>query len=269
MRIWYQGLIPRNESSAAYYASMEAHAAALVRPDTTVEFHGMPEHIYPRGYGPAEFTRYLAGEWVEVCAFAGMVLEAERAGFDAVMIGTLQEPGLQLARTLTDLPVVGYGQAASFLGRSLGERVGVLAFNEALFPLFRDRLNVHIPDSVGPIRSLDVTYAEIHASFRDPDLAAPLRSAIEDGCRLLAREGASAIVPGQMLLAEAAWRLGVRRVDDTPVIDALGALVLFAETLVLLRRTSGITVSRRGFTWAKADPVVAQALAALVERERG
>lgn len=263
MRIWYQGLISVNDTTAAYYGSMDRHAAQVSRPGTQIEFHGMPDNIYPTGYGPAEFTRLLAGEWVEVCALSRMVMEADRSAFDAVIIGTLQEPGLQLARTLTDRPVAGYGQAASLFGRCLGESLGVLAFNEPLFPLFRERLNVHIPDFVGPIRNLDVSYSQLHASFHDSSGDAGLRAAIEDGCRALARDGATVVVPGQMLLAEVTWRLGIQRVDEVPVMDALGALILLAESLVTLQKVSGITVSRGGFSWAKADLAVRDALASL------
>ncbi len=83
-----------------------------------------------------------------------------------------------------------------------------------------------------------------------------IRSAMEEVCRQLIAKGASMIIAGQMLLTEVAWRLGVRRVDDVPVLDGLGALVMLAEGLVRLRRTSGLEVCRRGFDWSKADRAV-------------
>ena len=46
-----------------------------------------------------------------------------------------------------------------------------------------------------------------------------------------------------MLLAQN----GIARVDDCPVIDALGATVKMAESLADLRRSSGLVSSRRGY----------------------
>jgi hypothetical protein len=68
------------------------------------------------------------------------------------------------------------------------------------------------------------------------------------------------IVPGQMPLAEVCWALGVRRVDEVPVLDALGALVLLGQTLARLRAVSSLNVSRRGFRWSKAAPAIVEAM---------
>lgn len=226
----------------------------------------MPTDLYPAGFGPADLTAVLAGEWVESTVFAALAHQAEADGCDGVLIGTLQEPGLQLCRTVVDIPVVGYGQAATLLGRCVGDRHGVLAFNPPLFPLFRDRLNVHIPGVVGPVGGIDVTYAQLLGWFDDPEAHPDVRGRIAEGAAGLVAGGATAIIPGQMLLAEVTWRLGIRRQDGVPVVDGLGALVLLAESLCVLSGVSGMGVNRRGFDWAKAPAEVIAMLAALARR---
>lgn len=262
MRIWYQGLIPRSKSTEAYYSAMEEHAAVIGGKDTEVVFHGIPTDTYPAGFGPAEFTRYIAGEFVEIHSFARMVTRAEEEGFDAVIIGTLQEPGLSMLRTLTDIPIIGYGQAASLIGRYLGDRIGVLAFNEALFPIFKERLNLHVPGCVEQVVGLQVSYEELHKVF-EGEQSDNLAAAIRNGCDELVAGGVSVIVPGQMLLTEAARVLGVSRVSQVPVMDGLGTLVAFAKSLVVLRQVSGMTINRRGFSWARALPEIREALVVL------
>ena len=51
-----------------------------------------------------------------------------------------------------------------------------------------------------------------------------------------------------MLLA----RNGVNRVDDTPVMDSLAAWIKMAESLVDLKRSCGLSPSRRGYFQAMA-----------------
>jgi allantoin racemase len=270
LRFRYLGLIPRTAQTEAYYCSMEQHAAEICRPSTEIDFHAsMPNAFYPPGLGPAEFTSVLPGDWIEATIFAAMAYEAEQAGFDGVLIGTLQEPGLRLARTVVDIPIVGYGQAATLFGQALGRRHGVLAFNPPLFPLFRDRLNEHVPETVGPISDLDVTYAQLHAWFADPSADSELHGLIIGAAQRLVDEGADVVIPGQMLLAELVWRLKISRVSEAPVIDALGALVLFGESLCTLRRTSGLSVNRRGFDWAKAPAPVIEVLTTLTKHITG
>lgn len=265
-RLRYQGLIPRTAETDAYYRSMEEHAAQVCRPDTEIEFRGMPAEFYPAGFGPADFTAVLAGDWVESTVFAAMAHEAEAAGFDGVLIGTLQEPGLQLARTLVDIPVVGYGQAATLLGRCVGDRHGVLAFNPPLFPLFRDRLNLHIPAVVGPVGGIDVTYSQLLGWFDDPSGHHDIREKIAASAAELVAAGATAVIPGQMLLAEVTWRLGIRSHDGVPVVDGLGTLVLLAEALCVLSGVSGMRVNRRGFDWAKAPAEITAIFAEFARR---
>lgn len=247
MRFWYQGLIPQTPESLGYYSSMRGHGSKIAA-DVTLDLHALPGSFYPLGLGPAEFTRHVAGELVEVAAMAASLVEGAQTDFDAVIIGTLQEPGLQVARTLTDKPVVGYGQAAALVGRCLGRRLGILAFNPALIPLFRERLEAHVPGSVGPVHELRISYAELLNGFLEEG---DIRERVVAGCRALIGAGADVIVPGQMLLAELTWHLGIHRVDDVPLLDALGALILLAQALVTLNSVSQVGVTRSGFEWSR------------------
>jgi hypothetical protein len=61
------------------------------------------------------------------------------------------------------------------------------------------------------------------------------------------REGVDVIIPGEAPLCVLLAGHGVNRVDDVPVVDALGATIKMAETMVDLRRSSGLAPARRGY----------------------
>jgi Asp/Glu/hydantoin racemase len=82
------------------------------------------------------------------------------------------------------------------------------------------------------------------AGFADPE---PLLARFRESARALIRDGADVIIPGEAPLNMLLALNGVNRVDDCPVIDSIGATIKMAETLVDLRRTTGITPSRRGY----------------------
>lgn len=249
MKIWHQSLIPKTSASEQYYDALREHAAACASEGTQVVLHGYPEELYPGALTPAVVARHRLGERFQANVTVSRALHAEREGYDAFIIATLQDPGLQDARTAVDIPVVGYGQSAALIGRCYGDRLGVLGFNRPLLTLFRERLDVHVPGVTGPMIDLDVGYGSVMDAFGSDEW----RPQLEEACRSLIAQGANAIVPGQMLLAEVMWGMGLHRVDDVPIIDGLGVLIGLAELLVRLQVTSGMTITRSGFSWAQSD----------------
>ncbi|MFT4028866.1 MAG: aspartate/glutamate racemase family protein [Protaetiibacter sp.] len=246
MHIWHQGLIPDDETSTAYFAARARHATLVADTGTSIDFHGLEVADFPGGLTPAELARQEVGELLMSARVAARVLEATTGDYDAVIVGILQDTGLAAARTLTDLPVVGYGQATALIGRSLGERLGIVAFNPELFPLFRERIEHYAPGFVTGVEQVDLSYGQVLHSFSDESAANAVRQELTEACRRLVSSGCDVLVAGQMLLAEAAWALGVVRVDNAPVLDGLGATIGLAEVLVRLRAVSGLTPGRKG-----------------------
>src|SRR5688500_16352738 len=59
---------------------------------------------------------------------AGM--QAEKEGYDAVTIETVSDTGMDVLRSVLDIPVIGPGQFAYMLALTLGERFSVLTMTE-------------------------------------------------------------------------------------------------------------------------------------------
>lgn len=260
MHIWHQGFVEIDGVGAAagYREALEAHVAALARPGTTVSIHGMPPGSFA-GTSPAEVARhaYLSGLYTN--AVIDSLLAGQAAGADAAIVGILQDLGVDEARSLLDIPVAGYGEAAMHLACFLGRRFAILAFNSDLFDLLEARIDrAGLRSRAAPLTIIDTDYAAVSHGFRDP---APVLAAFTAAARRAIAAGADVLIPGQMILSEVLWREQVRQVDGVPVVDGMGACVKLAESLVDLRRVSGMTVARRGF-WGATPP------AAVVDRAR-
>jgi allantoin racemase len=261
MRIWHQGLIPRTPTSAAYFEARERRVTELCSVGTSVVFHGLNEACFPEPLTPAIAARFELGEALMALEVAAQVRAANEDDYDAVIVGILQDTGLSIARTVTDLPVVGYGQATALLGRCLGRRLGVLAFNPALFELFEERINSYAPGFVHAFQETRLEYVDVLASFSEESAAAKTRDALYAAAEALVRRGCDVLVAGQMLLAEAAWKLDIATVDGVPVLDGLGAAVGLAEALVRLRRVHGTGPARQGIHGATPVPELLALLA--------
>jgi Asp/Glu/hydantoin racemase len=248
IRIWHQGFIEM-QTVPAYGPALERHLAAILAPGTTVALHGLRPGTYAPHSTPAEITRYAAVMDLHKQQLLDNVRRAEQEGFDAVAIAILQNPALREAKTLVDIPVAGYGEAAMHLACLLGDRFAVLAFNPDLLALVQAQVAEYgLERHAGPLVEIEVDYAAVRRAFEEPG---PLLEAFQVAARTAIAQGADVLIPGQTILAEVLWQNGLFRVEDAPVLDALAAAVTTAETLARLRRASGLTVTRRGYFWRR------------------
>ena len=93
-------------------------------------------------------------------------------------------------------------------------------------------------------RQVGFTFADVLKGFENP---AELIERFKGSARKMIAEGADVIIPGEAPLCVLLARNGVNRVDDVPVMDSLAAWIKMAESLVDLKRVSGLSPSRRGY----------------------
>ncbi|MGH9109610.1 MAG: aspartate/glutamate racemase family protein [Acidimicrobiales bacterium] len=250
VRILYHGLIPEEGGGAAYWASRRRHVAEVTDGAVTVQWRALEAEHY-RQLTPAELARHEVGEAVASLSIARSVAAADPATYDAVVIGIVQDTGLDLVRTLVDKPVVGYGQAAMLLSRCVAHRAGLLVFNPDLAPLVGERLDRYVPGHLVATELVDLTYDEVLGVFDgDGGAADHVRRSIESACTRLAGAGAEVVIPGQMLLSEAVHAMGMASVEGMPVVDGIAASFWLARAAIGTW-ACGLRPPAGGFHWAR------------------
>jgi len=243
MRIWHQSFTVL-EQLPAYAARLQEHFRKVARPDTEVVMHGMHPRTYRTNYPGTDikhnYMQYLHGQQFVLGGIA-----AEEAGFDAYAIMSIPEPALRETRSLIDIPVVGYGESSMLVGRMLGERMGALIFIEGMTPVIMENAKrIGIDGKFAGARFVGFTFNDVLKAYDEP------RSLLErfhDAARAMIREGADVIIPGEAPLCALLMKHGIHRVDNVPVVDALGATIKMAESMVDLKRSSGLAPARNGY----------------------
>ena len=171
---------------------------------------------------------------------AEIAVKAEADGYHAVVpFGTL-DAGVELARNLVKIPVVGAGQSVLHLGAQLSSRLGVVAYEDKSIPFMRKQMHAwRVADSVVGIRGIGIPLPE---SSKNRDI---MRSRFVEVARsLIADFDAEIIVPMGVTMVpvqyspeEMAQELSV------PVMDALKTSIQTAEMLVRM----GLTHSLRTY----------------------
>lgn len=265
MRIWHQGFIEM-ASVPAYGEALTRHLRAVAAPDTVVDVHGVAPGTYTPGHTAADIARspYLMSLHVHQILDAART--AAREGYDAMAIAILQNPGLREARSLVELPVAGYGETAMHVACMLGRRFSVVLFNPDLADLVQDEiLRSGLLGRAAPHALVEAEYFDIVEAFAKPGR---LVDAFTVAARRALASGADVLIPGQTIMAEVLWQNGIHRIDDAPVIDALGVTIRMAELLANLRRSSGLSASRRGYWGTPPDAELAERARSLLGRER-
>ena len=254
MRIWYQSFLVASDV-AEYMDAIRGRIKSLVRPDTEVVMHGFAEGTFRDAYpGPEISSAFLYNLHTTQFALAGM--EAERQGFDAVVIAPISAPMISETRSLVGIPVVGYGDTAFRMAGMYGRRFGIIFFNLGRADFWPSRVaEWGLTSSFAGVMPAGITFADVMNSYRDESVKKSVIERVQASCRRMIEErGVDVIIPGEMPLNVMLGGAGLSRVDDVPLLDGLAMTLKSAEMLVELKRQCGLYQSHRGFFNAKPDP---------------
>jgi allantoin racemase len=177
-------------------------------------------------------------------AAAREVIAAEKAGYDAVVAWGTLDLGVEEARHLVDIPVVGPGHIAVNIAATLCQRFAVIAYSPKLVLMFRKSIRawglepwavdyryvdmppMEMPDHLDEVRSRFVTLAREAVKEKDAELILPL---------------GYSIVPLTLKASDLAQEIGV------PVLDPLPLTLRIAEGLA----ASGFKNSRAAYPAAE------------------
>ncbi|WP_377274322.1 aspartate/glutamate racemase family protein [Rhizobium sp. R86522] len=180
----------------------------------------------------------IEGYYDEVFAVPGLLVEiakAEREGADAIVIACFDDTGLDAARALAAIPVIGICEAAVSTAAFIAQRFSIVTTME------RSRLPVeHLVHRYGMGSRCKVRAADVPVlSLEDPNSNARdrLRSEISAA---LKDDRAEAIVLGCAGMADLTAAL--RQEFGVPVVDGVAAAVKQAESLV----AQGLSTAKRG-----------------------
>ncbi|WP_431283724.1 aspartate/glutamate racemase family protein [Humitalea sp. 24SJ18S-53] len=80
-------------------------------------------------------------DWLVAGPATLAALQSRAQTFDAAVVACFGDPGVEAAKELFDVPVIGISEAAFHAACLLGRRFGVVSFTRALQPMFQDCLD--------------------------------------------------------------------------------------------------------------------------------
>lgn len=247
-RVWYQSFVDPVEQ-APYIDRLRARLQRLASPGFTVDVHGMSppdRHFHP-------ITEFRCAQQTIHAA-----LEAERAGYDAFVIGHFQEPGLTECRGAVDIPVVCLGEATMLFACSIARRIGLVTIDPVFIPWHEEQVIRHgLTQRVGGVAAIKADLPRFMRAFTEPAEYTAVREDFERQVQPLLARGCDVLIPagGLPMLLFAQEQPFV--IDGAVVLEGIATVMKATEFAVAMHRLTGVAASRRGLFSKAPDGAVA------------
>jgi allantoin racemase len=233
------GVVAIGSYTAADLAHKQRSIQAVLRPDTHLDMFAAASGV---PYVESSLELYLSS-----AAVARKVVEVAQMGYDAVVGTAFLDNGLDAARELVDIPVVGPAKTTLYMAATLANSFAVITAAGDLPKHIRAYAKVlGVADRLVAVPTLQCTVADF---LRDEAQAVAMITTL--GRQLMEEQGAEALVLGcgatTGLASQVARELGI------PVLDPGLTAFKYAEMLVDL----GLSHSKRAFPY---NPRVMQLL---------
>jgi allantoin racemase len=146
------------------------------------------------------------------------IVQAEKDGVDAVIADCMGDPGVEEAREMVSIPVIGPGQTSMHIAAMLGHRFSVVHPLERANPLFD-----HLAAEVGTTKQLASVRAVNIPVLELDDRPRLLKALVEQSVKAVREDGAHVILFGCTGMAglakEVEGGLSKAGITNVPVID--------------------------------------------------
>ncbi len=238
--------INTEEVSGPYLSIVEKVFQKVAAPDTEIGIKSVEpglNRVYDLGY------YYLS--FLNKRQIVERVIEADKEGYDAAIVGCFLDPGVREARAIASIPVVGLGESTMHLACLLGRQFAVVTVNErTLISEMEAEIKMYgLRDCAisNAVRGISLSEKEVFTrGMQEPGIVA---SDILDKAKKCVDEGADVVVVGCNGLGPLCTISGVVEVEEVhaPILDCVSIAVKMAETIVDLRKRLGVpAVSRAG-----------------------
>lgn len=232
MRILY--LVPGPMRKSQGQAELDRRRAFLQRHASS----GTDVEIWDTEDGPASIES-MAEEHLAIPGALEGVGRAERDGIHAVILGCFGDPGLDAARELVSIPVIGPYESSLLVSLTLGHRTGVITVLDSVVPSLEKLARANgLESRLASVRAVQVPVLDL-ARTRESSV----RAFVEEGRKAMTEDRADVLLPGCMSMAFLGVAESAQVELGIPVLNPAVVALKMAE----LQVSAGIAHSKRAF----------------------
>ncbi len=239
MKIWYE--FPRPAVGAeGFYTRLNQNWERVRKPDSELVIKAPTK-------GTAEFKFSIVGhmyaDLLRTIEMLEGVIQAEKEGYDAAVIGCFGDPGLDVAEALVNIPVTGPAKAALIFGQNLGSRMGFITlphWEEKVARVVRSYGLENLTLAHKPCRAFDIPLED----FKDEERV--VNNFLKISQEMI-QDGADVVVLACVNTSTYLTNKGIVDVDGVPIVDGALAALKLAEVMVDFKK-AGLWRSRKSIS---------------------
>lgn len=193
-------------------------------------FSGTSVSVVDVSEGPASIESAYE-EALCVPATIDLIMKCEREGFDAAIIGCFGDPGLEAARELVTMPIIGPCESSLLLAAGLGHKYSILTVFDSM--VAGQELLAYKAGVLQKLASVRATGISVLDLMKDPVRTKAKLIAVAENC--VKQDRADALLFGCMTMSFLDLADEISDAVGVPVVNAGKAALKQAETLVSMR----------------------------------
>ena len=244
MRLWYQSM-SRQAEWGGYPRVLRSILDRVRDPGTEIHVAGITEIG-----GTGDQFRYL--EYLETGEVLKNVHRAVREGFDAFLIGNIADPGLQEAREIADIPVLGLCESALHVACMMGANFSLVTINEKFSPRIVENVRRYgLQGRLAAVNRMQVErLTDLGAAFEDDEARDRILVQFHRAARSNSEAGAEVVIAAGGVVMALLAHADVHQSAGMPILNGITNLVTLGEAAVKLHRLMGGRFTSKRCTYA-------------------
>jgi allantoin racemase len=234
MKLWYQSM-SRHGEWGSYPRVLRGILEKARDRDTEIHLAGITEIG-----GIGDQFRYL--EFLETGEVLKNVHRAMREGFDAFLIGNIADPGLQAAREIAEIPVLGLCESALHVACMMGASFSLVTINDKFTPRIVENVRFYgLGGRLAAVHRMQIgRLTELGAAFEDQAARERVMDQFNRAARANAEAGAEVVIAaGGVVMALLAHADIYETADRLPILNGIINLLKLGEMAVKMNRLMG------------------------------
>ncbi len=200
------------------------------------------------------------------------MVDAEKEGAEAIVVNCWFDPGVETARQIIDIPVIGVCEASLHLASVMGSKLAVVTSQPEFIPTMEEQIyHYRMTPKAIAVRPVRSTLLGVPSEF-EAILSGKYGPICEDFIKIAEgciADGAEVIIAGCALLAPLLTLSGLTRIGKVPVLNPVLIGIKWAEMLVDLQKLGLPIISRQGINLAPPKGEVEAMMQGMFKSEAG
>jgi allantoin racemase len=233
MKIWYQSFT-RESLYRSYNGVLRGLLNDLSGPDLQIDVHFLEK---TGGMG----TQYHYLEHLQIAEVLENVEKAVEQGYDAFAIGHFTDSGLQEAREIASIPVLGLGESSMLMACMMGKKFSLVGINPKSLAYVSELVHAYgLDHRLASTAAMVFDPSLLEKGFHDVQIRERIVKSFDEAAQSTVQRGSEVVIPAGGVAMAVLAVAGVHLTScGASILNGIAGLVRMSEMAVRMNQFMG------------------------------